>query len=66
MVVEVVFDGGPGRPARIYTRSSHDGFRVLRKFFCQERGADGANVVAIAYLELITLIKLSVLLSIVV
>ena len=35
-------------------------------FFCQERGADGANVVAIAYLELITWIKLSVLLSIVV
>jgi len=38
-VVVVVFDGGPGRPARIYTRSSHhDGFRVLRKFFFAKKG----------------------------
>ena len=33
-------------------------------FFCQERGADGGNVVAIAYLELTTWINMSALLSI--
>ena len=38
-VVVVVFDGGPGRPARIYTRPSHDGFRVLRKFFLPRKGS---------------------------
>ena len=64
-VVVVVFDGGPGRPARIYTRSSHhDGFRVLRNFFLPRKGADGGNVVAIAYLELTTWINMSALLSI--